>query len=238
LKAIHYKTFVWVTIFAIAMGFLETTVVVYLRELLYPKGFSFPLAQMPKSLIATEIYREAATLVMLLSIGIIAGKSHISRFAWFLYTFAIWDIFYYIFLKLLLHWPETFMTWDILFLIPTIWVGPVLSPIIVSLTMIFLSLIIIQYETRRTKVGLKTFEWLLLISGSLILILAFIWDYSKFILNHLDQEPDFAKISATYIPQKFNWTLFAVGEFLILFAIFLLWKRYWKHEILNTPSKK
>ena len=118
------------------MGFLEAAVVVYLREILYPGGFSFPLSPVPASLALTEIFREVATLVMLVSIGILAGRKFSTGFAWFIYSFAIWDIFYYIFLKAVLGWPESLMTWDVLFLIPTTWTGPVLTPVLVSLTMI------------------------------------------------------------------------------------------------------
>ena len=77
-----------VTTFAIGMAFLESAVVVYIRELLYPDGFSFPLSMMEGSLAITEILRELATLIMLLTIAIIAGRSFSTRFAWFLYSFA------------------------------------------------------------------------------------------------------------------------------------------------------
>jgi hypothetical protein len=115
------------------MGYMESSVVVYLRAIMYPDGFGFPLAPFDSHLAVTEIFREVATIIMLLGAGIIAGKTFPERFAWFIYCFAIWDIFYYVFLKALLGWPESFMTWDILFLIPATWVGPVISPIIVSL---------------------------------------------------------------------------------------------------------
>ena len=84
------------------MGFLESAVVVYLREILYPEGFAFPLSPIPVSLAVTELLREVATLIMLVTIGIIAAKRFSTGFAWFIYSFAIWDIFYYVFLKLLL----------------------------------------------------------------------------------------------------------------------------------------
>ena len=95
------KTLLWVAIFSTAMGYLECTVVVYLREIYYPGGFNFPLAPIDKPIAITEIGREAATLVMLLGIGFLAGKTAVQRFAYFIYSFAIWDIFYYVFLKVL-----------------------------------------------------------------------------------------------------------------------------------------
>ncbi|HNU62716.1 MAG TPA: hypothetical protein PKL04_11005, partial [Methanofastidiosum sp.] len=101
------KTIIWVTIFAIAMGFFESAIVIYLRQIVYPDGFSFPLQPIPESLATTEILREAFSLLMLLSVGILTGESTITRFAYFIFSFALWDIFYYIFLKLLINWPES-----------------------------------------------------------------------------------------------------------------------------------
>jgi len=226
------RTFLWVTVFAIAMGFLETAVVIYMRILLYPKGFAFPLAPIPSSLILVEILREAATIIMLLGIGVLAGKNAISRFAWFIYSFAIWDIFYYVFLKLLIHWPESLMTWDILFLIPTTWVGPVITPIITSLTMILLAILILFFDGKKKNAKLKTREWTLLIAGSLVLITSFTWDYSVFMLEHYNfkdiwtvPSEEMLKISMLYIPRMFNWFLFWLSEIIILSGIWLYWKR-------------
>ena len=124
------KTIIWVTIFAIAMGFFESAIVIYLRQIVYPDGFSFPLQPIPESLATTEILREAFSLLMLLSVGILTGESTITRFAYFIFSFALWDIFYYIFLKLLINWPESLFTMDILFLLPVTWIGPVITPVI------------------------------------------------------------------------------------------------------------
>jgi len=226
------RTFLWVTVFAIAMGFLETAVVIYMRLLLYPKGFAFPLAPIPSSLMLVEILREAATIIMLLGIGVLAGKNANSRFAWFIYSFAIWDIFYYVFLKLLIHWPESLMTWDILFLIPTTWVGPVITPIITSLTMILLAVLILLFDGKKKNTKLNIREWSLLITGSLVLIISFTWDYSVFMLEHYNfkdiwtaPSEEMLKISMQYIPRMFNWFLFWLSEIIILSGIWLYWKR-------------
>jgi hypothetical protein len=231
-KLFPWKTFIWVTIFAIAMGYLENSVVIYMRALLYPRGFAFPLTTIPPSLALTEVLREAATLIMLIGIGVLAGKTKTSRFAWFLYTFAIWDIFYYVFLKLLLNWPESWMTWDILFLIPTTWVGPVVAPVIVSFTMILLALMIVHFDSKHTRAHIHKMEWLMLIIGSLVLILSFIWDYSAFILEHFNfrelwsvPSEKLLNLSLEFIPRKFNWLLFVLGEMIILLGVWRYWKR-------------
>lgn len=89
----------WILCFAIAMGYLEAAVVVYLRALYYPDGFSFPLKEMSQTLAITELYREVATLVMIFSIGVLAAEYRLHRFAWFLVVFSVWDIAYYVFFE-------------------------------------------------------------------------------------------------------------------------------------------
>lgn len=91
------KTIVWLTLFSIAMGFMETAVVVYLRKIYYPGGFHFPLVPISSDIALIEFIREAATLIMLFGIGALTGKTVSQKFAFFIYCFAIWDIFYYVF---------------------------------------------------------------------------------------------------------------------------------------------
>ena len=130
---------VWiVTFFAIAMGYLEAIVVAYLRALYYPNGFNFPLANLVQSeILLIEWVREFATIVMLVTVAMLAGKKFFERSAYFIFAFAVWDIFYYVFLKVILDWPASLFTWDVLFLIPWPWVGPVITPVLCSLLMIF-----------------------------------------------------------------------------------------------------
>jgi hypothetical protein len=227
-----FRTLWIVTLFFIAIGYIESAVVIYLREIIYPGGFQFPLAPIETHLAVTEIIREFSTLVVLLCIGMIAGRTFSEKFAWFLYSFAIWDIFYYVFLKLLIGWPESFMTWDILFLIPTTWVGPVITPVLVSLTMILLAMILVFYNFRNDIVKIHRIEWILLSAGSVILILSWTWDYSGYILEHYNfceiwtvPSEDLYSIASEYIPRKFYWGLFWIGEVIILTGIGFLWRR-------------
>ncbi|MFC2115508.1 hypothetical protein ACFLTU_03490 [Bacteroidota bacterium] len=230
------KTLLIITLFAIAMGLLESAVVIYLREILYPAGFDFPLSPIRPDLVWTEILRELATLVMLLGVGILTGKSLAERFAWFLYAFAVWDIFYYVFLWALIGWPESLMTWDVLFLLPVTWTGPVITPLIVSASMILFALLIIvagQSGSRESTARISRFSWILLICGSLILITAFTWDYSGFILEKLSFKDIWTLPKSQvhimvhqYIPRRFNWPLFGLGEGLILSGIFVYWRNF------------
>lgn len=240
MKSILFPTRIFwiVLIFSIAMGFLESAVVVYLREILYPGGFDFPLAPIELHLAITEIIREATTLIMLLTIGILAGRTAPERFAWFLFSFAIWDIFYYVFLKLLVGWPESLLTWDILFLIPVTWVGPVISPVIVAFTMILFAIILIYFSYKSGRVRIKWLEWGIFVSGSLILILAWTWDYSGYILEQYNfseiwtiPKDDLYQVATQYIPRKFSWGLFWLGEGIILSGIVLLFLRLGKTNL-------
>lgn len=221
------KTILHLTIFSIAMGLLEAVVVIYLRELYYPEGFHFPLKMMDPHIAVIEICREAATLIMLLMISFLATSKRIVRFALFLLSFAIWDIFYYVFLKLFIGWPESLFTWDILFLIPIAWVGPVIAPIINALTMMLLALLIIYYSDTKGIRMIPGISWILLILGSLITVFVYIQDYGNFMLQEFSlaelfssaRSDEVLRFASTYIPQSFNWYLFLAGELAILSGI-------------------
>ncbi len=150
------KKILWVVIFGIAFGFVEASVVVYLRHLLgatqpqIPKGeilFLVPGITFlePKtaiqiisntSLLNVEMIREASTLTMLAAVAAIVGSSLKEKIAYFFLAFGIWDIFYYVFLKLTIDWPKTLADFDIFFLLPFPWVGPVFVPIAISAILI------------------------------------------------------------------------------------------------------
>jgi len=228
----------WVAIFAIAMGYLESAVVVYIREIYYPEGFSFPLKILDNHILVIEIFREAATLVMLAGIGIIAGRSNIERFGLFIYAFGFWDIFYYAFLKILIGWPESFFTWDILFMLPTTWVGPVVAPMLNALTMIILGGLISHFQGLHKSVRIKTTEWILLISGSVILLITYMLDYSRYMLKKYRVSELFLSIpdeemldyATLYVPESFSWGLFIVGQLLIGLTVFLYFTRLRKRK--------
>ena len=212
------KKIIWVTSFAMAMGFLETAIVIYLRALFYPEGFDFPLKSMPGYLILTELSREAATIIMLAGIAWIAGSNRHNRFAWFIYTFAIWDIFYYVFLKLILNWPVSWLTWDVLFLIPCIWAGPVLAPVILSFLMIVIWFLILKFD-RTGYLSLKKSDYLWFIAGAIIHIANFCWDNLVYMLN-AKAEAELHTLHLSYVPHYFNWWVFVLGCIPIFISIF------------------
>lgn len=150
-------TIVKVVIFALAFAFVESAVVVYLRHLLgssWPAtdasevlflvpGIAFLEPQTAVKIIADtailniERVREAATLVMLGAVALLAAKSFKEQIAFFFLAFGIWDIFYYVFLKLTINWPASLTDFDTFFLLPIPWVGPVFVPIVISSVLVF-----------------------------------------------------------------------------------------------------
>jgi hypothetical protein len=224
---------IFLIIFGIAMGFLEAAVVVYLRQLYYPGGFVFPLKLMAWEGLSIEYLREISTIVMLFSFGMVAGKNFYERFAYFLFCFGIWDIFYYIWLKILLNWPPSLLTWDILFLIPVVWVGPVLAPLICAITMIMIAGSILFFQQRGYLVRINSLDWVLLFLGAFIIFSTFIWDYTKIIiqggfilrLSTLGADPVFKKEVSQYVPTSYKWLLFIIGEILILYFLIRFCKR-------------
>ncbi|MCX6256333.1 MAG: hypothetical protein NTW49_00285 [Bacteroidia bacterium] len=228
----YYKKLVWITVFAVAMGFLESAVVVYLRQLYYPEGFGFPLKIISGRIAFTELLREIATIFMLIAAGALAGKNFTEKFAWFIYSFALWDIFYYVFLKLLLNWPESFLSWDILFLVPVIWVGPVLAPVINSMIMIALAMFLLYFCSRCGNARISGSAWVLLITGSLIILVSYTEDYMQFLLKHFSfpeiifpsDKHSVIDLAKNYIPGSFHWPVFSTGVVLHIFAILLIIK--------------
>ncbi len=212
------RVIAYLTIFSIAMGFMESAVVVYLRALYYPDGFVFPLVPLESKILVTELLRELATLIMLLVAGIIAGRNSAQRFVFFLFCFAIWDIFYYVFLYLLIGWPASLLDWDILFLLPVPWIGPVLAPCLLSLMMIMLMILVVWLQENQHRVKFGLIDMILLSSGSLVLIVSFTKDYFRLIAG-VDASTTGSGMMDTlrnFIPESFSWLLFGVGVLLLL----------------------
>ena len=225
-----WQIFLLLGIFSIAMGLMEAIAVVYLREIYYPQGFNFPLNPLSLRTLSLELLREITTIIMLAMVALITGRNYLQRFSFFLYIFSIWDIFYYLGLKLLLGWPSSLLEWDILFLIPITWVGPVLAPIICSLTMIVLAVCLMILQDKRKLAKIKFSEWGLLISGALIIFYTFIKDYSRIIIMggflsdfwRLTDNEQFQQLISQYVPSEYSWYLFGIGEFLALSALALI----------------
>ena len=148
-------------IFGIAFGFVEAAVVFYLRLLLgyksgYPLGnyqtlfgtnfISFIITQKPilgtMQIAGAEAFREIATILILGAVAFLAARKFKQRLGAFMIAFALWDIFYYVFLKFLTGWPTSIFNTDIYFLIPVPWIGPIITPLIISVVLFILGTMI------------------------------------------------------------------------------------------------
>ena len=154
--------------FALAFGWLEAVIVVYLRKLIGLEGTLDSLdprtqeamlktfagmrsrgegGHLSPEFLLVEQTREAATIAILLAVGWLAGgagtrrAAHAGmnlkrRAAYFFLAFGIWDIAYYAALWVLLRWPPSPRTLDVLFLIPFPWVAQVWIPVAISMVFI------------------------------------------------------------------------------------------------------
>lgn len=200
------KQLFWLMVWGVAFGYIEASVVVYLREIYYPEGFTFPVLIIQDRIMLTEVLREAVTLLIIWATVCLTYKRLQSRIAAFVVLFGIWDIFYYIFLKLLLNWPERLNTWDILFLIPAPWVGPVWAPVLVSLGFIYAGTAILMRNHQNHFLHFGKGFILLELIAALLVIVSFIIPGSSVIEQSL--------------PTHFPWYLFLIG-FLTGIGIFL-----------------
>ncbi|MDP9169217.1 MAG: hypothetical protein M3N54_01255 [Acidobacteriota bacterium] len=202
-------------LFGTAFGYLESAVVSYLRILHEPARRHyypdrppeelFPLltlqqvraAPEQRKTLFVEIGREAATMLMLAAIAwAVAGNAR-QWLAAFAIAFGIWDIVFYACLKLILGWPASLFTWDILFLIPVPWVGPVIAPVLVSVAMITAGTWSLWREAAGRPLRLRMLNVAGVISGALVIILAFTLDYRN--------------IMAGGMPRPFHWGVFGLG---------------------------
>lgn len=139
--------YVLLALFGIAMAHCEGVVVVYLRRalgMLDSDSNQATLEKFPARYIAIERTREAATIVMLAALALLVGATWPGRLVVFLWTFAFWDLFYYLSLYLLIRWPPSLATTDVLFLIPRPWIAPVWVPVgISSLTIVVIAVLLL-----------------------------------------------------------------------------------------------
>lgn len=201
-------------VWGLVFGYMEAAVVIYLREIYYPEGFAFPLVPIQGRIMLTEVLREAATLLIIWTTVCLAYKRLQSRVAAFVVLFGIWDIFYYIFLKLLLNWPENLGTWDILFLIPAPWVGPIWAPVLVSIGFIFAGTAILMRNHQKNFLHFDRRFILLELLAALLIIVSFL--ISGF--SVLEQS----------LPRYFPWFLFLIGFFTGI-SVFLYYFYYSDH---------
>ena len=197
----------WVATFAVAFAWVESAVVVYLREIYFDGAFSFPLVinwkdgkHVVDRLMGIELGREAATILMLVSVGCIAGKNPTQKFCYFMIAFGVWDIFYYIWLRVMIGWPESLMTWDLLFFIPLPWVGPVITPVLIAAVLVAAGSAVVYCDEKFSGIRFSRHDWIVELACAGVLITAFCWDW-----KNIMQIPGSGHSG---VPNPFAWWLY------------------------------
>jgi hypothetical protein len=193
--------------FAIAMAWVEAASVFYIRALV-DRIEPYQVNPLPinDALGIVELWREAATLVMLATLGILAGNTWRRRIGYAAVAFGAWDIFYYVFLRIMTGWPRTLLDWDILFLLPLPWWGPVLAPVSIALLMIVWGTLVTQ---SRDDAPEARWSWALGWTGIVLALAVFMVDAWRAL-------PGGRNAVLQVLPTTFNWPLFIVA--LVLMA--------------------
>jgi hypothetical protein len=196
-----------VFLFAVAMAWVEAAVVFYLRTLV---GRLDPYQPQPlpvaAGLGAAELVREAATLVMLATVGWLAGRTWRSRLAYAVMAFGVWDIFYYVFLRPLTAWPRSLLDWDILFLLPLPWWGPVLAPVLVAVLMIIGGSLMAFHDSPERPFWPRGLLLALNVVGSLLALYVFMADAIRVVRAGGSEDA-----LRNLLPVRFNWPLFGLA---------------------------
>jgi len=209
-----------VVVFSLAMAWVESAVVYYLRTLIDRID---PHQPNPLPVIGglgpVELARELATMIMLFTVGMLAGQTWRSRLGYSALAFGVWDIFYYVFLKLMCGWPRSLLDWDILFLLPLPWWGPVLAPVLIALLLIAWGTLASQFERAQSSWRAKVTVWVIGFAGVALALYVFMADAVRV----ADQGVEGIR---NVLPSRFNWPLF--GMALMLMSVPIL-------EIVWTP---
>jgi hypothetical protein len=212
-----------VMVFAIAMAWVEAASVFYIRALvdrIEPyQADPLPPDAMNGALGTVELWREAATLVMIVTLGVLAGRTWRRRAGYAALAFGAWDIFYYLFLRLISGWPRTLLDWDILFLLPLPWWGPVLAPVSIALVMILWGTLATQSDGATDA----PWAWALASFGIVLALAVFMIDTGRAL-------PDGRDAVLQVLPTTFNWPLFWVAVLLIASPAL--------HQVAILPGKK
>jgi hypothetical protein len=206
----------WLVVaYAIAMAWVESAVVFYLRTMSHRIE---PYQTDPLPLVAglgrVEMVREAATLVMLFTIGMLAGKTWRSRWAYGAIAFGVWDIFYYVFLKVITRWPNSLTDWDVLFLLPLPWWGPVIAPVLIALLMIAWGTLASQWDHHFDyPLRAEWRAWFVNFAGMALALYVFMED-----AIHVVSRGENAL--RAMLPQHFDWPLFILALVLMAAPVF------------------
>jgi hypothetical protein len=209
---VETKKLWWVGLFAIAMAYVESAIVVYIRRIYGISDLIIDIPPFDPVLAPIEVGRELATLIMLLAVGWAVGKSLQSRLSFTFIIFGVWDIFYYIWLKLFIGWPNSLFSPDILFLIPLPWWGPVIAPVLIACLMVAGGILVVLSTDKGRKIRLSKIDWMTFIASVLILLYSFMEDA-------LSIMPADVETLAQLRPISFNWSIYIIGLVIAGYAV-------------------
>jgi hypothetical protein len=199
---------IWLVTFAIAFAWVESAVVIYLRHIYYDGIFDFPITirwehGLPAfdQITFVELGREAATILMLVAAGCLAGRSYWQKFGFFMIAFGVWDIFFYVWLWVAIRWPESLLTWDLLFLLPVPWVAPVIAPVLIALALASAGSAIVWFDHRGYAIRTRPIDWAIILGCALAMIVSFCLDWRNIL-----QVP--ADPPHSGVPRPFGWWLY------------------------------
>jgi hypothetical protein len=194
-----------VALYAVAMAWVEASAVYYLRSL-FDRVEPYQPCPLPMAggFGEAELLREIATLIMLLTVGWLAGATWRTRLGYSVVAFGVWDIFYYVFLRVMTGWPKSLLDWDILFLIPLPWWGPVWAPTSIALLMILWGTFMTKVEWSSVSSGS---HWKFLALGGIGAALA-LFTFMADAIRTADQGTEALR---NMLPIRFNWPLFGVA---------------------------
>ena len=205
------KRWLLVVTFAVGMAWVEAASVYYIRTL---TDRIEPYQANPLPLVGilghVELVREAATLVMLFTVGMLAGRTWRKGLGYTAIAFGVWDILYYVFLRVICDWPKSVFDWDVLFLLPLPWWGPVLAPVCIAILMIVWGTFATQSVDRGRATRLTWTLWGLNALGVSLALSVFMADSLRVVHQGLE-------VTRHLLPSSFNWPAFWVA-FLLMAA--------------------
>jgi hypothetical protein len=199
-----------VVTFAVGMAWVEAACVYYLRVMVDRIEPYQPDPLPIRGILGeVELVREGATLLMLAMIGMLAGRTWRARMGYAAIAFGFWDILYYVFLRIMSGWPASLLDWDILFLLPLPWWGPVLAPICIASLMIVWGTLVTQTHNRIPTTRFTRASWGASSAGILLAL-------GMFMADSIRALPGGPEMVRQVLPTAFNWPLF--GTALLLMA--------------------
>ena len=214
-----------VVLYAAAMAYVEAAVVLYLRTMVNRLDpYQLPPVDLSEDLLHTEMIREATTLIMLAAVGWLAGRTWRSRLGYTLVAFGVWDILYYVFLVPLSGWPRSLLDWDILFLLPLPWWGPVLAPVSIAALMVVGGTVVGLFDRPERALWPGPWAQRLTLVGVALALYVFMADSIRALGGG-------AEAVRQVLPTRFNWPVFVVAVLLMAAPIVDVCRQQWDRRL-------